>query len=246
MWSKLCRNLRTYEHDEHSCRCNPSRPKSTTRAFDRGDVFVAAQPVQLAAVSSSRGAAVRGFGALSPIPSCLGIGGHPSGSRQGHPRYTGARSARRPWVAHEIRQHSTQCRYTPNMAAEQCRSRARALSVARRSTRTTTTNAEMLTISVCTHTDCAERASTVCSVKCRILRRISTEVRNASVNGVSRGDENRRELLRTFVFEHACWWNVVNDHQSYQSFRGKERCPGMTITYSSIEMVGKLPRNHPS
>ena len=29
-------------------------------------------------------------GALSLIPSCLGISGHPSGSRQGHPRYTGA------------------------------------------------------------------------------------------------------------------------------------------------------------
>ena len=28
-------------------------------------------------------------GALLPIPSCLGIGGHPSGSRQGHPRYNG-------------------------------------------------------------------------------------------------------------------------------------------------------------
>ena len=27
-------------------------------------------------------------GALSLIPSCLGISGHPSGSRQGHPRYT--------------------------------------------------------------------------------------------------------------------------------------------------------------
>ena len=38
-------------------------------------------------------------GALSLIPSCLGISGHPSGSRQGHPRYTGARSAGRPWVA---------------------------------------------------------------------------------------------------------------------------------------------------
>ena len=33
------------------------------------------------------------------IPFCLGISGHPSGSRQGHPRYTGARSAGRPWVA---------------------------------------------------------------------------------------------------------------------------------------------------
>ena len=39
-------------------------------------------------------------GALLPMPSCLGIGGHPSGSRQGHPRYTGARTTGRPWVAH--------------------------------------------------------------------------------------------------------------------------------------------------
>ena len=38
-------------------------------------------------------------GALSLIPFCLGISGHPSGSQQGHPRYTGARSAGRPWVA---------------------------------------------------------------------------------------------------------------------------------------------------
>ena len=88
----------------------------------------------------------------------------PQLSRQGHPRYTGARKGR-PWVAHEIRQHSTQCRNTPNMVVELCRSRAR---VARRSTRTTTTNAEMLTISVCTCVERAERAWTVCSVNCPI------------------------------------------------------------------------------
>ena len=56
-------------------------------------------------------------GALSLIPSCLGISGHPSESRQGHPRYTGARSAGRPWVVHEIRLHSTQCRNTPNTSS---------------------------------------------------------------------------------------------------------------------------------
>ena len=38
-------------------------------------------------------------GALSMIPSCLGISGHTSESQQGHPRYTGDRSAGRPWVA---------------------------------------------------------------------------------------------------------------------------------------------------
>ena len=67
-------------------------------------------------------------GALSLIPSCLGISGHPSRSRQGHPRYTGARSAGRPWVARtqfSTADHSV--RNTPNMVAEERRSRARAL-----------------------------------------------------------------------------------------------------------------------
>ena len=36
-------------------------------------------------------------------------------------------------------------------------------------------------------------------------RRISTELRNASVYGVSRGDENLRELLKKFVLEYPCW-----------------------------------------
>ena len=55
-------------------------------------------------------------GALSLIPSCLGISGHPSGSRQGHPRYTGARSAGRPWVARTHFSTAVQCRNTPNIA----------------------------------------------------------------------------------------------------------------------------------
>ena len=66
-------------------------------------------------------------GALSLIPFCLGISGHPSGSRQGHPRYTGARSAGRLWVARTQFSTAVQCRNTANMVAEQCRSRARAL-----------------------------------------------------------------------------------------------------------------------
>ena len=67
-------------------------------------------------------------GALSLIPSCLGISGHPSGSRQGHPRYAGARPAGRPWVARtQFSKSDHSVRNTPNMVAEQCRSRARAL-----------------------------------------------------------------------------------------------------------------------
>ena len=77
-----------------------------------------------AAVSQSSSQRV---GALSLIPSCLGISGHPSGSRQGHPRYTGARSAGRPWVARTQFSTAVQCRNTANMVAELCRSRARAL-----------------------------------------------------------------------------------------------------------------------
>ena len=38
-------------------------------------------------------------GALSPMSSCLGIGGHTGGSRHGHPRYTSAHTVGRSWVA---------------------------------------------------------------------------------------------------------------------------------------------------
>ena len=100
MWSKLCRNLRAHEHDDHSCTCYTSRPKSTTHAFDRGSVFVIAVAHQLSSCSNSQSS--QRVGALSLIPACLGISVHPSGSRQGHPRYTGS---------HEIRQH--QCAETP-------------------------------------------------------------------------------------------------------------------------------------
>ena len=54
-------------------------------------------------------------GALSLIPSCLGVSGHPSGSRQGHPRYTGARSAGRSWVARTQFSTAVQCRNTANI-----------------------------------------------------------------------------------------------------------------------------------
>ena len=66
-------------------------------------------------------------GALSLIPFCLGISGHSSGSWQGHPRYTGARSVGRPWVARTQFNTAVQCRNTANMVAEQCRSRPGAL-----------------------------------------------------------------------------------------------------------------------
>ena len=46
-------------------------------------------------------------GALSLVPFCLGIRGHPIWSRQGHARYTGARSAGRPWGGPNTVQHSS-------------------------------------------------------------------------------------------------------------------------------------------
>ena len=59
-------------------------------------------------------------GALSLVPSCLGISGHPSGSRQGHTRYTGARSAGRPWVARTQFSTAVQCRNTANISCCCC------------------------------------------------------------------------------------------------------------------------------
>ena len=71
----------------------PNRPKSTARTFDRGSAFVAACSIwshahtcsSLSSCSSS--CSSQRVGALSLIPSCLGISGHSSESRQRHPRY---------------------------------------------------------------------------------------------------------------------------------------------------------------
>ena len=98
----------------------PNRSKSTSRAFDRGCVFVAACPMlithahmQQSQQLQQRSSSQR-VGALSLVPSCLGISGHPSGSRQGHPRYTMERSAEIPWVARTQFSTAVQCRNTAN------------------------------------------------------------------------------------------------------------------------------------
>ena len=88
------------------------------------DLFVAACPMLIthAHVQQSQKlqqqSSSQRVGALSLIPSCLGISGHPSGSRQGHPRYTGERSAGRPWAARTQFSTAVQCRNTANMVAE--------------------------------------------------------------------------------------------------------------------------------
>ena len=54
-------------------------------------------------------------GALSPMPSCLGIGGHSSGSRQGHPQYDWGLNSRKAVGG----LFGSDSRYTANMVAEQ-------------------------------------------------------------------------------------------------------------------------------
>ena len=66
--------------------------------------------VQAQQRSSSAAVQQKGVGALSPMPSCLGIGGYPGGSRQGHPRHTGGKA-----VGGQSRSDS---RCTANMVAE--------------------------------------------------------------------------------------------------------------------------------
>ena len=109
-----------FDNQEKMCGASqykPNRPKSTARVFDRGGVFLKVCPMyvdrtrtrmqqlqksqQLQQQSSSQR-----VGTVSLIPSCLGISGHPNGSRQGHPRCTGARSAGRR-VGPDTVQHSS-------------------------------------------------------------------------------------------------------------------------------------------
>ena len=118
MWSKLRRNLRAHKFIMKMCGASqykPNRSKSTSRTFDRGGVFVKACPMLIARTHMQQSqqlqqqSSSQRVGALSLIPSCLGISGHPSGSRQGHPRYTGARSVGRPWVARTQFSTAVQC-----------------------------------------------------------------------------------------------------------------------------------------
>ena len=60
---------------------------------------------QLSSVQQKR------VGALPPMPSCLGIGGHTGGSRKGHPRYTSAHTVERPWVARHADQSAVAHRH---------------------------------------------------------------------------------------------------------------------------------------
>ena len=74
------------------------QPDLTSRGGVLGECVCARCPHHRSTTTNT--AQPQRVGVLLPMPSCLGIGGHPSGSRQGHPRYTGAQTTGRPWVAH--------------------------------------------------------------------------------------------------------------------------------------------------
>ena len=131
MWSKLRRNVRAHVFRLKMCgatQYKPNRSKSTSRTFDRRGVFVKACPMLIARAhmqhmqhmqqsqqfqQSQQQSSSQRVGALSLIPFCLGISLHTSGSRQGHPRYTGARSVGRPWPEHSsAQQYSAETRET--------------------------------------------------------------------------------------------------------------------------------------
>ena len=89
------------EHEEvqltkHASRSDSQaqQPDLTSRGGVLGECVYARCPHHRPTTTNT--AQPQRFGALLPMPSCLGIGG----SRQGHPRYIGARTTGRPWVAH--------------------------------------------------------------------------------------------------------------------------------------------------
>ena len=100
--SRIGRNPR-HMHSTEGCVCCSTFNDGRTRAHVTNTAPVSVQS------SSHR------VGAMSLTPFCVGISGHPSGSRQGHPRYIGARSAGRPWVARTQFSTAVQCSNTANI-----------------------------------------------------------------------------------------------------------------------------------
>ena len=79
------------------------------------------------------------------------------------------------------------------------------------------------------------------SVKCRILRRISTEVRNAKTLTVvvrERCLARRRYPTQPTDVEKSVLANVMTNQ--FCTDRGKERCPGVIITCTQIQVAGKV------
>ena len=82
----------------------------------------------------------------------------------------------------------------------------------------------------------------MCSVKCWILRRISTEVMNAkTLTNVVRERclARRRNPTQPIVVEKSVLVNVMTNRLCTD--RGKERCPGVIIiTCTQIQVAGKV------
>ena len=90
------REAEAREHEEVQKTKHASRSDSQAQQHDhttRGGVLeerlYARCPQHMSTTTNE--AQLQRVGALLPMPSCLRIGGHLSWSRQGHPRYTGAR-----------------------------------------------------------------------------------------------------------------------------------------------------------
>ena len=141
-WLQILRSWRRWTHQKSTQKDSVRKRlyfhKKKEKLFfqshmDESNLFVKACPMLIARAHMQQSQRLqqqsnsKRVGALSLIPFCLGISGHPSGSRQGHPRYTGARTAGRPWVARTQFSTAVQCRNTANMVAERCRSGAGAL-----------------------------------------------------------------------------------------------------------------------
>ena len=78
-------------------------------------------------------------------------------------------------------------------------------------------------------------------MKCRILRRISTEVRNAKTLTIAVRERclaRRRNPTQPIDVEKSVLVNVMTNRLCTD--RGKERCPGVIITCSQIQVVGKV------
>ena len=207
-------------------------------------------------------------GALSLIPSCLGISGHPSGSRQGHPLYTGARSAGRPWVARTQFSTAVQCKKHPKHGSG-------AMSIQGKSGGNESTVDESLLCYGGPRNECAVW-NVGFSDGCRRRSGMRKSWRLWCVNGVSRGDEIRRNKLmfkRSCLnvrvgesgdklvthwqrqgtlprYDHhlcsdsSCWKRLSRDRHTKLVWRSwtrvTKRFPEMTIIHTLIQMVEQI------
>ena len=116
IWSKLRRNLRAHKFRLEMCGASQYKPHSAEihstcirpRGCVCGSTFSDGRTRANNTSQFQFRAAARGLALCPLIPSCLGISGHSTGSRQGHPRYTGPISGKgRGWPEHSSAQQIT-------------------------------------------------------------------------------------------------------------------------------------------